>query len=187
MCARSSIKSSSAVVVALVLMSGCSPERDEIVLSVTPEPPAPELAPEPAPEIAPAPAPDSPRELLEPAQTAQNRIANSAGTVSAERLEDAVPREPRRLVFQCADDLTFAVQTTGVGTLEVFPPGLTLGYIVLAQQPTESGMLYRRDNAEFRSDGELATLILGNERYVDCVAHPAAAVWEAPSRPGAVR
>jgi len=81
-----------------------------------------------------------------------------------------------RLVYQCSDDVTFAVRMAG-DRIEVFPPGFTLGYIVLYRQPTDTGVLYTRQYAEFRADGELATLSLGDERYVDCVSNPAAAVW----------
>ena len=81
-----------------------------------------------------------------------------------------------RLVYQCSDEVTFAVRTAG-DRIEVFPPGFTLGYIVLYRQPTDTGVLYTRDHAEFRADGELATLNLADERYVDCVSNPAAAVW----------
>ena len=66
---------------------------------------------------------------------------------------------------------------TAGNTIEVFPPDFTLGYIVLYRQPADSGVRYTREHAEFRGSGELATLIIGNERYVDCVSNPAAAVW----------
>jgi hypothetical protein len=33
-------------------------------------------------------------------------------------------------------------------------------------------------------NGDLATLQVGRDRYVDCVSNPAAAVWQEPPRRG---
>lgn len=83
----------------------------------------------------------------------------------------------RRLVFQCTDDMTFAVRMVG-NLLYVYAPSLRGGSLPLTRQPAESGLRYAIAGADFRTDGELATLRLGDEVYFDCVANPAAAVWE---------
>jgi len=149
--------------VVLTLVGGCSPAEDSSVTLAFPEPPAPD--PAPAPSQAPH------EELLR--QVEQFRAAL-----------DETPLPPvRRLSFQCSDDVSFAVRSVG-SRLEVFPPGHSHGYIVLLQQPTDSGLYYRALGAELRMNGDLATLEVGRDRYVDCVSNPAAAVWEDPLRGG---
>ena len=91
------------------------------------------------------------------------------------------PPPVRRLFFQCSDDVTFAVRSAG-SRLEVFPPGQSYGYIVLAQQPSDAGLYYNAGGAELRMNDDLATLQIGRDRYVDCVSNPAAAVWQEPAR-----
>jgi hypothetical protein len=169
---RSPVKSPCLVVVALFVASGCS--TDEQAVGAKREPATHSTAPSPIAQ----PAFDPPR---------QGRGTHSAGGASPfandPRVRDSDDigdvRTPimTRLVYQCSDDVTFAVRTAG-DRIEVYPPGFTLGYIVLYRQPADSGVRYTREHAEFRADNELATLILGgNERYVDCVSNPAAAVW----------
>ncbi len=68
--------------------------------------------------------------------------------------------------------------------LQVFPPGHSHGYIVLTPEPSASGLYYTTSGAELRMNGDLATLQVGRDRYVDCVSNPAAAVWEDPRRGG---
>ena len=63
--------------------------------------------------------------------------------------------------------------------LVLYPPGYPPnGFLTLPQVPSASGVHYRAGDIDFRSKGDLATLEMGRERYVDCVANPAAAVWQ---------
>lgn len=82
----------------------------------------------------------------------------------------------RRLVYQCSDDVTFAVRTAAE-RLEVFPPGITQSYVILIRVPSESEVRYTAPNADFRANGDLATLQIGRDRYVDCVSNPGADAW----------
>jgi len=82
----------------------------------------------------------------------------------------------RRLVYQCSDDVTFAVRTRA-DRLEVFPPGISKSYVVLNRVPSESQVRYTAPNADFRANGDLATLQVGRDRYVDCVSNPGADAW----------
>ena len=178
--ARSPVKSPCLVVVALVVATGCSTDEPAVLAAPEPTTRSPSTNPIPEPPLAP------PRE---------RRAVPSRGSVSpfvetggrdADDVGDVATPIMTRLVYQCSDEVTFAVRTAG-DRIEVFPPGFTLGYIVLYRQPTDTGVLYTRQYAEFRADGELATLNLGDERYVDCVSNPAAAVWETVPRPAATR
>jgi hypothetical protein len=179
---RSPVKSPCLVAVVLFLASGCT--ADEQAVSAEREPATRSTAPSPAL----GPALDPPR---------QGRLTISAGSASSfvndprvrdgDDIGDVKTPIMTRLVYQCSDDVTFAVRTAG-DRIEVYPPGFTLGYIVLYRQPADSGVRYTREHAEFRADDELATLILGgNERYVDCVSNPAAAVWATVPRTPAGR
>ena len=103
--------------------------------------------------------------------------------VGTESSANALSPRVRRLFFQCTDDVSFAVRSAGC-RLEVYPPGHSHGYIVLTQQPSDSGLYYTARGAELRMNDDLATLQVGRDRYVDCVSNPAAAVWEDPLRGG---
>ena len=179
--ALSPVKSPCLVVVALVVASGCSTDEPTVL-----------AAPEPATRSS-STTPPIPEPPLAPPR--ESRAGPSRGSVSpfvetggrdADDIGDVATPIMTRLVYQCSDEVTFAVRTAG-DRIEIFPPGFTLGYIVLYRQPTDTGVLYTRRYAEFRADGELATLNLGDERYVDCVSNPAAAVWETLPRPAATR
>jgi hypothetical protein len=190
---RANSSCSSLVVVVLALVGGCSPAQDPPVVVALPEPPVP------APSPAPAPSQATLAELLHevrnvqpvsnagPAQGVLNEVRESTRVSSQtgpRATDDFVPpTPPRRLFFQCDDNVTFAVQTAG-SRLEVFPPGHSTGYIALVQVPSDSGVHYTAANADFRMSGDLATLQVGRDRYVDCVSNPAAAVWQEPPRRG---
>ena len=166
--ARSSLKHSRLVVVALVLASGCSPD-DGPLARVAPEPGPPE------PTTIPAPVPDPPRAprpapFLDPFVRDVVRVADDAD------IGDVATPILRRLVYQCSDDVTFAVRTRA-DRLEVFPPGISKSYVVLNRVPSESQVRYTAPNADFRANGDLATLQVGRDRYVDCVSNPGADAW----------
>ena len=174
--------------VVLTLIGGCSPAEDPPVVVAPPEPPVPDPAPAPtqatvddllreAQPVRVGPIQDPTNEPSESTQSGGPFQGNSAS------LADVLPPPMRRLPFQCTDDVSFAVRSVG-SRLEVFPPGHSYGFIVLTQQPSDSGLYYTALGAELRMNGDLATLEVGRDRYVDCVSNPAAAVWEDPLRGG---
>jgi hypothetical protein len=162
-------RSSSLLVVVLLLVSGCS--RDEEAAVVVAPPPAP-------PPTNPAPLPVlEPRGEAVPAPIPRRFGSDGPfGAVTEGDIGDVPIRTLRKLVYQCSDDVTFAVRTLG-DRLDVVPPGVANSYIVLTRMPVDSGVRFTAPNADFRVNGDLATLRIGTERYVDCVSNPAAAVW----------
>jgi hypothetical protein len=185
---RANSSFSSLVVVVLALVSGCTPPAEDPAVVVAPPEP---LAPEPAPPPGPAPSQGLDDLLREaevvrsgPSQEVINEIRERPATdrqASTESSADVLAPPVRSLFFQCADDVTFAVRSSG-RLLRVFPPGHSNGYIVLTQQPSNDGLHYTADSAELRMKDDLATLELGRDRYVDCISNPAAAVWQEPPR-----
>ena len=166
---RSSVKYSG-LVVALVLASGCSPSEEPVVLE-TPEPAIANSTTNPIPEPIPAPVLDLPRKrLFVSAEVLRTRPTDD------DDIGDVPTAVLRRLVYQCSDEVTFAVRIAG-NRLEVFPPGIDKSYVALTRIPTEVGVRYTAPNADFRGNGDLATLQIGRDRYVDCVSNPAAEVW----------
>lgn len=167
----SSGKYSGLIVAALLLASGCSRPEEPVVLG-TPEPASAGSAPAPIAEPIPDPVLDPPRQ----------RLVVIGGRVQRTRTPDDndighVPTAVlRRLVYQCSDEVTFAVRIVG-NRIEVFPPGIDKSYVSLTRMPTEVGVRYVAMGADFRGNGDLATLQVGNDRYVDCVSNPAAEVW----------
>jgi len=115
-------------------------------------------------------------EVRERAQTGGPRQGTSAESSAA------IPSPlVSSLFFQCSDEVTFAVRGDG-SLLRVSPPGHSNGDIVLTQQPSNDGLYYTARGAELRMKGDLETLRVGRDRYVDCVSNPAAAVWQEPPR-----
>ncbi len=180
--APSSVKVLSAVVVVLALVGGCSPDEPDVV-AVVPEPPAPRRSSEPGARVDQlnpiregAAGPE-----FEPGARAVPVNAGPWSTVELQRQPVAfrgVAADPLRLVFECTDGVTFAVRMLSNG-LVLYPPGYPPnGSLTLPQVPSASGVHYRAGDIDFRSKGDLATLEMGRERYVDCVANPAAAVWQ---------
>ena len=188
------------VVVVLAMLAGCKPAEDsvDVMAPATLEPA------EPAPELAPPQVQAELEELLHQVEQVRSAPSERPPTDNPsqpinevrERTQPEGPTQavaplglrpppPQKLYFQCADDVTFAVRTAG-GRLEVYPPGFPNNFVALLPQPSEPGThYYTADRAEFRFDGELATLVLGRDRWADCVSNPAAAVWQEPPRRGA--
>lgn len=180
------------VVVVLALVSACSPDEPGVV-AVVPEPlrPEPELAPEPLIEVGPnqvvvTTVRESQAEHIVTNEIVSTGADGAAFQVDVERAASSsdviplIPQIPRRLVFECTDGVMFAVRMLG-NRLELYPPGMpAAGFLGLAKVPSVSGVYYRAGDVEFRSKDDLATLEMGRERYVDCVANPAAATWQDP-------
>jgi membrane-bound inhibitor of C-type lysozyme len=178
--ARSSIVSSSLFAVALAVASGCSRDDGPVVLSDEPATAGPTTSPTMPPTLDPPrdPAPVDPRRRL-------GVLVETVSEAEDENIGDVSTPILTRLVYQCSDDVTFAVRIAG-NRLEVFPPGISNNYIVLMRVPSESGVRYTAVNAEFRAKDDLAALRVDAERHVDCVSNPAATVWGAGA-PGAAR
>ena len=159
-----------------MVTSGCSRD-EEAAAAVAPEP----TPPEPTPHVAPLPVLEPLREAV-PAPS-RGRLVSVGGNPFTTEADDPgdigdVPTKTlRRLVYQCSDEVTFAVRSFG-DRLEVVPPGVANSYVVLTRVPVDPGVRFTAPDADFRADGDLATLRIGAERYVDCVSNPAAAVWD---------
>jgi|SRR6187455_1193712 len=168
---HSSVKCSSLVVAALVLASGCSPSEKPVALE-TPEPASAEPTTSPIPEPTPQPVLDPPRQSL---VVSAGRVLRTTPPDN-DNIGDVPTAALRRLVYQCSDEVTFAVRIAG-NRLHVFPPGIDKSYVSLTRTFTEVGVRYVAMGADFRGNGDLATLQVGADRYVDCVSNPAAEVW----------
>ena len=168
---HSSVKYSSPVVVALLLASGCSRSEAPVVLE-TPEPVSAGSTTNPVPEPTPEPVLDQPRHRL---VVSGGRVLR-ATALDDDDIGDVPTAVLRRLVYQCSDEVTFAVRIAG-NTLQVFPPGIDKSYVSLTRTFTEVGVRYVAMGADFRGNGDLATLQIGRDRYIDCVSNPAAQVW----------
>lgn len=170
--ARRSVNASSFLVVVLVLAGGCSRDEDPTA-AVAPEPAPPKATTNPAP----LPVLEPPRQVGHaPSQRRLVSIGGSEVATDTEDIGDVPTPTLRRLVYQCSDEVTFAVRTLG-DRLEVVPPGVANSYVVLTRMAVDSGVRFAAPNADFRGNGDLATLQIGADRYVDCVSNPAAAVW----------
>jgi hypothetical protein len=146
------------VVVALAFVSGCSQNEPAPVVTVAPEETA----------------------LPQPTQNVISVARDSAASQPRPRT--------RRLVFECANNIRFAVESTGGGRLAVFPPGFpTNSYLSLGPVPSPGGLHFRAGDTDLWMHDDLATLHVGRERYVECVSNPAAAAWEVPPLVDATR
>jgi membrane-bound inhibitor of C-type lysozyme len=175
-----SIVVASCAALAALLLSGCAPDEPPSVAEAPP-PPSP-----PNPPRQTAPEPEA------PTQETLNQIRSVAIDRQSSTGSPPDPPEPplraRRLVFECAGGITFAVRMRGGNMLDLYPPNTPGGYLPLSAVPSASGVHYRVADIDFFSKGDVATLEMGRERYVDCVANPAASTWEDPEpRTGPVR
>jgi len=152
--------------VVLFIASGCSPDEQRAV-APAPEPPANRLLGPPRGQV-----------LVSPEEERRIIDLGRLERVGSQNIGDVETRVLTRLVYQCSDEVTFAVRVVG-DRLEVFPPGVTNNYVVMQRMPSDSGVRYSAANAEFRANRDLATLQIGSERHVDCVSNPAASVWGA--------
>jgi hypothetical protein len=191
---RAKSSRSSTIVVVLALVCGCTSTEDATVVV------APAAEPPPAPDPAPPQAnnlddllrnvqnvrPDSPPQ--EPLNEIRESTAFEATSPGDAPAQEAVPAKTLdRLIYQCADDVTFAVRIAG-DRLEVFPPEHTHGYVVLNRVPSADGVHYTAPAADFRAKDDLATLRIARQIYADCVSNPAASVWQdLPRRVGSTR
>ena len=192
--ANSSIPS--VIVVVLLFVCACTRADNPTAVHAPPEPLDSPPAPQPVVPVVDQTIEPALEEALVRAQNVPSGpthgVSNAAGPAHGvinqivDREASSMPsssRSPTRtidkLIYQCTDDITFAITVRG-SRLQVFPPGYSNGFIVLEQATTDDGVRYVGYDAEFRAKGELATLRVGRARYVDCVSNPAAAVWQEP-------
>ena len=178
------MRASLLVVVFFALVSGCSPDEPDVVVVVPePLPPEPELAPEPLIKVGPNQVVVTTVRQSQVERIVTHEIVATDADGAAFQVEvqsSPVSQTPLRLVFECTDGVMFAVRMLD-NRLELYPPGMpAAGFLALGQVPSASGVHYRAGDVDFRSKGALATLEMGRERYVDCVANPAAATWQDP-------
>ena len=164
-------KYSGLIVAALMLGNGCW-RSEEPAVGETPQPASASSATTPISEPTPDPVRDLPRQGL----VVSNGRVLRPHTADGDEIGDVPTAVLRRLVYQCSDEVTFAVRIAG-DRIEVFPPGISKSYVSLTRIPTDVGVRYVAMGADFRGNGDLATLQVGADRYVDCVSNPAAEVW----------
>ena len=90
----------------------------------------------------------------------------------------------RTFVFDCDGDVSFTVRF-GPGEMALWAPAsLGGGYQVLSLIQAASGARYEEGGTVFWSKGELATIELGGQRYVDCRSNPRKVPWADAARRG---
>jgi uncharacterized lipoprotein YbaY/uncharacterized membrane protein/heat shock protein HslJ len=96
----------------------------------------------------------------------------------------AAPEVGRTRVFDCDRDVSFTVRG-GPGEVALWAPASLGGqYVVLSQSPAASGARYFEGDTVFWSRGELATIEIAGQRFVDCKSNPAKAPWADAARRG---
>jgi uncharacterized membrane protein/heat shock protein HslJ len=97
----------------------------------------------------------------------------------------AEPEVGRTLVFDCDGGVSFTVRT-GPGEMALWAPeSLGGGTQILSLTRAASGARYQEGDTVFLSNGELATIELGGQRYVDCRSNPSKVPWADALRRGA--
>ena len=156
----------SLVVVVLALVSGCSPDEPDVVVVGARTPRA-------RARVAPGTSGAGPGAGGESAlwrAVSQPRPKRQSSPNSRRPRSDSSSTAPTASRSPCACLATLLV---------LYPPGYPPnGSLTLPQVPSASGVHYRAADIDFRSKDDVATLEMGRERHVDCVANPAAAVWQ---------
>jgi len=97
----------------------------------------------------------------------------------------AAPEIGRTFVFDCGNGIDFTVRY-GPGEAALWAPASLGGtYQVLSIARSASGARYEEGDTLFWNKGELATIELGGQRYVDCRLSPSKAPWADAKRRGA--
>jgi uncharacterized membrane protein/heat shock protein HslJ len=97
----------------------------------------------------------------------------------------AAPEVGRTFVFDCDGDVSFTVRT-GPGEMALWAPASLGGaYQILSLTRSATGTRYQEGDTVFSSNGDLATIELGGQRYVDCRSNPSKAPWADAVRRGA--
>ena len=123
-----------------------------------------------------------------PAAALARPVAPLAAAPAAQAPEIAAADAPpvaRTFVFDCGGDLSFTVRT-GPGEMAFWAPKSLGGrYQVLSLARSASGARYEEGDTVFWNKGELATIELAGQRYVDCRSNPRKVPWADAARRGA--
>ncbi|HXS80939.1 MAG TPA: META domain-containing protein [Gammaproteobacteria bacterium] len=119
---------------------------------------------------------------------------NTSGELKFHRLEiEFVPEvhfgfelaPARTLVYDCDGDVSFTVRE-GPGEVALWAPEALGGtYQVLSLARSGSGVRYVEGDTVFWNKGNLATIEIAGQRFVDCRSNPSKALWADAKRRGA--
>jgi putative lipoprotein len=91
----------------------------------------------------------------------------------------------RTYVYDCDGDLRFTVRT-GPGEVALWAPAALGGtYQVLSLARAASGVRYQEGDTVLWTKGDLATIEIGGQRFVDCRSNPSQVPWADAKRRGA--
>ena len=154
------MRSASAALVGLALaLASCEPPDEAAVRA----PAGAEAAAQPAPNT-------------EPGREASNAAAPEAA---------AAPEIGRTFVFDCDGDVSFTVRF-GPGEMALWAPKSVGGaYQVLSIARSGSGARYVEGDTVFWNKGNLATIEITGQRFVDCRSTPSKVPWADAKRLGA--
>ena len=119
-------------------------------------------------------------------------IEQPRAEVAADAEGDSAPQEPvaapeigRTFVFDCVGDVSFTVRF-GPGEMALWAPeSLGATYQVLSVARSGSGARYEEGDTTFWNKGNLATIEIAGQRFVDCRSNPSKAPWADAKRRGA--
>jgi heat shock protein HslJ/uncharacterized membrane protein len=113
---------------------------------------------------------------------------NSSGELEFVRIVEqaaAAPEAGRTFVFDCDGGVSFTVRF-GPGEMALWAPeSLGGSYQVLSIARSGSGARYAEGDTVFWNKGDLATIEIGGQRFVDCRSNPSKVPWADAKRRGA--
>ena len=119
-----------------------------------------------------------------PEQRADGATADAQGDREA-REAGAAPEIGRTFVFDCGGDVSFTVRF-GPGEMALWAPASLGGaYQVLSIARSGSGARYVEGDTVFWNEGNLGTIEIAGQRFVDCRSNPSKAPWADAKRRGA--
>jgi putative lipoprotein len=123
-------------------------------------------------------------EAERPEQRRGESVADTAGGREAPEAV-ATPQIGRTFVFDCDGDVSFTARF-GPGEMALWAPeSLGATYRVLSLARSGSGARYEEDDTVFENKGDLATIEIAGQRFVDCRSNPSKAPWADAKRRGA--
>ncbi|HVJ29107.1 MAG TPA: META domain-containing protein [Gammaproteobacteria bacterium] len=97
----------------------------------------------------------------------------------------AVPEVGQTFVYDCDSDVSFTVRI-GADEVALWAPASVGGtYQVLSRVRAASGAQYREGDTLYWSTGDLATIEIDGQRFVDCRSNPSKVPWADAKRRGA--